>query len=865
MRKGFSITVGSVLTAVVLFGFIFAVSYWYSSSNQPSYSQQATGKVVASPEKPYTYDVSSKREEIEQIIRNSLVEAIKEVERYGGYLLGEENEVFPNKTVDFRGGIVPYYRVCGETKYPTLDEIKDKIRFRFMQILDENMRKYVRGEENLEYSGADFDLVILDGKIRSLGNVYVSYKGNSIPLEYQVDVPTRLKEIYQYVTTFSEMMSRTRLLDYLFLHTLYMAKQDYFPTWGTLTRCGERIEIDNIELTRRFMYLYDYFLTNVDLSSDSDLVSSILGEGSLDTTMYDDYPPYYFISSVIDPSGNVVTADLDAKLSIPDDYFFIMPNRISLVNDEPILRVVVPIVDSCLLPYNITYSFPFSYVLSVKDDLLAKDAYYNIAEYSSIISMTPSEDCGYEDIPDNEGIFIPLLNDEAKLFNSLEEIAGEVSEDVEEGVTCREEKEIVVSIKDESGNPVSGANVLFGPCFVGVTNEYGMVRGKVNEGEFLLRVDAGQKYVFYSKLHDTTEERYISITLPRTYETPEIDIDYVVVKGRIVDTCPGDPETCPQYDPKRSMIDIASFSPYVAPTHIVFEVEKCELVDDYEFSLPANNMVRIDVSMTYNYDIGYRDYPEGLITFEEEDEESVNVEVDEDAMEDVVEEEMNVGLYFASSISEEISGSEEGNSEEKRFTLPFGKHDVDILMIKKPVDNGNMNNEGSKSIIMLGKYSFSSSDFIYSNRRSSQIVPQRFNRIVVPVIEVSTPQDDIYTDYVYSKYLDIGFVISTLYEDSNRAQRYLEEGLTRIIYEGCRVDPLGETREGVRIYPINWGNSRADEVLVSVSEECGVEWGNYCSYTSDGDVGCNREELIAVLRNEGCYVTDAVVIWKDND
>ncbi len=861
MNKGFSITIGSVLTALILFGSLFLISYWYSSN---SISNTPTAKAIVSPEKPYTYDVSSKREEVEQIIRNSLIEAIKEVERYGGYLLGEENDVFPKKTVDFRGGLVPYYRVCGETKYPTLDEIKEKIRFRFIQILDENMRKYVKGDENLEYSGADFDITILDGKIRSLGNVYVSYKGNSIPLEYQVDIPTRLKEIYEYVTSFSEMMSETRLLDYLFLNTLYMAKQNYFPTWGTLTKCGERIEIDNIELTRRFMYLYDYFLTNVDLSSDSALVSSILGGNSLDTTMYDNYPPYYFISSVIDPSGNVVTTDLEAKLSIPDDYFFIMPNGISLVNDEPILRVVVPIVDSCLLPYNITYSFPFSYVLSIKDDLLAKDAYYNIAEYSSIISMTPSNECGYEDIPDNEGIFMPLLNDESELLNSLEEIVGEVSEDVEEEVACREEKEIVVSVKDESGNPVSGANVLFGPCFIGVTNEYGMVKGKVNEGEFLLRIDAGEGYVFYSKLHDTREERYISITLPRTYETSEIDMDYVVIKGRIVDTCSGDEETCPEYVPKRSMVDIGSFSPYVAPTDVVFEVEKCEIVDEYKFNLPTNDAVRIDVSMTYNYDMGPRYYPEGLITLEENDEESINVQVDEDVMEDVVEKEMDVGLYFVSSISEEISGSEEGNSKEKRFILPFGKQNVDILMIKKPVDNENINTEGSKSIIMLGKYSFSSNDFIYSNKRSSQIVPKQLKRVIVPVIEVSAPEEEIYTDYLYSKYLDIGFVISTLYEDSNKAQKYLEEGLTRVIYEGCRIDPLGETREGVKIYPINWENSRADEVLASISQECGIDPGDYCSYTPDDDVSCNREELIAVLRNEGCYVTDAVVIWKDN-
>lgn len=578
-KKGIGVSVGSLVIVMLISVFLFSASHYL----QKSKSKLPTGKLIETGTSPYTSQLTVRRSEIEQILRGALVDAIREVEKGGGYLIGEQEGYYPNKSVDFKGMQVPFYRVCGHSNIPSFDEIQNKILKRFYELANYRLMRYAESNPEITYNGLKFNLTILEGKAVLGGNVFMSYKGEPIPGDFYISIPTKLKNIYEFATNFVSFTKSTRLLDYLFIYELYKAKENYFPTRDILTKCGESIHLSNIELSQHFMELYHYFIDNVNMN--------IPFRSSHTYTLEQDDPLFFAFSDIIDMQNNRLLYDdslKEVELFAPDDYVVVFPSGVDVVNDEPVLKLVVPIGDKCEKAYDFSYSFPFVYIVGLKDDAISDDAYFYFAEYSKIDDMTPAS-CDYDDLPDNTHILVPGLE-------TTEEYAAQVRDNINpsESHECND-KQVVVQVVDDEGNPIRGAGVSFGSCGLGTTDNYGKVRGYVSDDEDILRISPPEGYVGYAKKMNLPS--YLRVVLPKVREA-NVNVNFIKVETNLV-------SPSSDYDYPYAYLDLSASNSVLGPVNAKLEIRKCEVLDSKP---PMNVSVTFSLSpIPYSVDMSQQE------------------------------------------------------------------------------------------------------------------------------------------------------------------------------------------------------------------------------------------------------------------
>ncbi|GEM_PF-6127424 len=725
-----SISVGSLIMSLLIMFILLSATIIIKHGPSPRNNMSndfasITGKLTKEETAPYTSQLSIRREEIEQILRHAIVDSIKEVENYGGYLIGYEDSYFPNKTVDFKGKMIPLYRVCDKTHYPTLEEIRQRILRRFLNLSVIRLSRYASSHPEIDFRGLNFNLSILDGKVLLVGEVYAYYKGKPIPGDYYLSIPTKLKEIYEYATSFSEFTKNTRFLDYLFIYTLYKAKEDYFPTRDIMTKCGEQIIKDRFELSHAFMDLYYHFISNVNFN--------IPPSKAKEYEMEEDDPIFFLFSKIIKDNKLVYYEHLkEIELFAPDDFFFIFPEGVSIINNEPVLKVVVPIGDKCVKYYDIDYSFPFPYVIGIRDDYISDDTYFYFAEYSYIDKMTPAS-CDYDDIPDNTKIFIPGLETSESYSEKLIEEKGAELGIVEQ---CKKDKKVIIQVVDDSNKPIEGAKVSYGVCSLGSTDAYGRVIGWISNEEDVLRISPPKGYVGYSKKMQISST-YLKIILPRIKDIEDIDVKYIKVSAAL---------ESPSNEPnKYAYIGIHSSLPGVLPNAIL-ELRKCEI----------SNEKPSDISMDVTFSLSPISYSVS------------NIEDNEY---------LNPGKVYSDTL--------DINNNKGKISLSFGKYYIGILEYFGEQSNENYN--------LAGSFHFDSSQFIEDiNKRSIQIIPNEFTNFNIPIINV-VYKDNGLDSYVIqgTSYLNIPNVAIALYPYQTALDE-VSKRLSTFIYEGCGIDPFEE-------------------------------------------------------------------------
>ncbi len=799
-KATFAVSVGAlVITTLIIITGLFVYN------NSFNFTGKAIGEAASAG---MSNQQTIKREEVKQALTSAFIQALKEVEFNGGYPKGYQGTYYPSKSMDYAMNYVALYRVCGENHYPSLSEIKDSLEKRTAYYFHKKMQTYEKQDKDFKFYGINaLSLNILDDKVQILADINIEYKGMALPSDYFVEVPTRLKEIHEFATNFTEMMSKLRLTDFYMINLLYSADPYYLPTGGILTKCGDSMSLSAVELTDHFYRLYGYLLSNIDFFKPLNLEP-------------EDPPHYNLIKVGATESLLKDYKGLSVVLRKPDDFTFKFNKGIHVSNNIWLSYNPFAPVAECIQRYDFSYSFPFAYIVSVKDDLVGGDAVYNFAEFSMIENMVPKEDCGYDDYPDNELVYAPTVLD-GIADNSNPYTPSSPSY---QGECSPTGMELTVRVRDKStGEFIEEANVYYKGCYVGQTDSNGYLKFKIpsNSNDPLFVVEK-EGYIFYYDRVDPSKLSLINVVLAPLKER-KVDVKFIVAHANL--------EPKPYYDDEDIInpnygysLDVSSHIPGLGSSNALLWLDYCEVKDELD----------------ENY--------EGIVAFSEDDllvYDPTQLNENENMEEKVTSYLTKDNIAFVNAL--------DINSKNKNYEIelpPLNLYVRAQLFSSLPAtfnqESVNINNEVSY---------LSDVQFIMLSNDASHIT------LYIPVVKVEKIQTA--HDYVSNGYLNVYKVAAGKYglDDFNAQYNFYKKDLVNLVKEGCGMKLYGR-QSYKRTYSLNLGlpNSYVCKRLKTIAFTCDPETYNLLKsqdvdscLLNDGYC-CNVGEVVNKMRQNGCNI-----------
>lgn len=798
-KASFAVSVGALLiTSFIVVAGIFIYN------NSASFTGKAIGESASSG---MSHQHTIKREEIKQALTSSFIQALKEIEFNGGYAKGYHDEYYPSKSMDYAMNYVALYRVCGENHYPTLEEIKQHLINRTLYYFYKKMLTYENQDHDFGFYGVNgLTLNILDDKVQIVANVNIEYKGMSVPSEYFIEVPTRLKKIYEFATNFTEMMAKLRLTDFYMINLLYSANDYYLPTGGILTKCGDSISLSAAELTDHFYALYSYLLANIDFFKPLDLDV--------------DDPPHYNLI-LVGAIENLLKDynGLSILLRKPDDFIFKFSQGVYVSNDKWLSYNPFAPVPECIKRYDFSYSFPFAYIVSIKDDLVGGDVFYNFAEFSMIENMVPKEDCGYDDYFDNKFVYAPTVMD--MIVDSSSTYTSDRLSSHEKCV--KGNIDVVVRVRDKSnGDFIENANVYYKGCYVGTTDSRGYLKFKVpsNTNDNLLIVEK-EGYITYISNSDPSQSPLTILLYP--VKPRDIRVRFIVAHTHLepkpyIDYVDEDFHN-PNYG---YSIDVSSHISHYASDDALLWLDYCEVKDDL--------------------DINY----EGIITFSQDDlmvYDPQEIKEDNNLNDNVVDYLTRDSVAFIDSIY--INSSNRSYYNVALPPLNLYVHTQLYSPLSHILEGNTISTDSNVDFL-------SDVQFVMLSNDASKLT------LYIPIIKV----DEVRTanEYVSRGYLNFYKTAIGKYGLNNFINHYdfYKKDIVNLITNGCGMK-LSGIQIYNRTYSLNLGlpNSLICKRLKTIAFSCDQDTYNSLKYVDDcslDDDCCNVDEVVDSMRQHGCNI-----------
>jgi hypothetical protein len=383
------------------------------------------------------------RDSIKNLVTTASRNVIIYIEKHGGY-------IFPELvgTTKFAGLDVPYWQFCDKDVAPSIEMIESSLSYWLKYFLNATIPSFGYDAE-FDFDSLTTNATILEDKINLKYSLKMKIKNETITEPITVTIPTRFGRIYNFGKDYVAQAIKPADQGGRFweIATIYALTFSDLPIFKISTDCGVET-YSQAKISQELRNVALYVMQNMVLWRDS----------TTDTA----YPKIFGIKEV---NGKQYT-DLDVKFLPSDDLAFPVFFPLIISNINPI----VPLTDMCLSIHKQTFSIGYPVIVNVHDDLLDNDFLFT----------------SYIFVDDSSGEMEP----------------GECENIFAQAARCQGATANIV-VGDGTA-PLEGVLVQFGGCFVGKTDQNGMVSGDIPEGEFILTLYKEGYEAYQEKINSET-------------------------------------------------------------------------------------------------------------------------------------------------------------------------------------------------------------------------------------------------------------------------------------------------------------------------------------------------------------------------
>ena len=368
------------------------------------------------------------KDSIINLVRAGIKDQLTLIYNQGGMLS-------PTKSVEFGMFDTQVWSECGETEIPDVSgQIGDGILAYLRQNLEDEMEFFGKNVK-FDFSKKRYDVDIRKDEVNIRIYLPTEVEDYEIQQPYEVSVATKLYDVLDFSKNFVEDAAETRFFEGITIFSLVHANpehENWPPLTGIQTGCGNVLFKSRSDILPGIKGVIKYTVDHVVWNTDA----LRLAEN-----------PFYEIHSV----GGETYPGLRATFAYPpswdsqiSDYFMFAPEPLRVVP-----KPVMPMVPLCMAPYSVAYTFRYPVIVMVEDSLL--NQWFSFA------------------------IMVDIQN------SQLGDCTADFGEESEYFEICVNNAncDAKVTVKNSTGDPVEGADVSYYVCDIGLTDENGVVEGKI--------------------------------------------------------------------------------------------------------------------------------------------------------------------------------------------------------------------------------------------------------------------------------------------------------------------------------------------------------------------------------------------------
>ncbi len=369
------------------------------------------------------------KDSVSNFMRSAVIKTIDDIYDNGGY--ADATKV---TYVEYGGLAIPVWRACSNSLVPNVErELANGIKAYIAKNFEKEIEFYGRN--------AEFDMRKLGVKAKILkGSVAVDIilptkvEGINLPETYKISIPASLKDVTDFASDFSDFVYENKIFENVLLFRLANPyNEPWLSTTAQLTECGKRFIKTRDELVSAAKFHV--------MASIGRIVPYTEAHGGFEDVLY--------ITKEDLKSVNGRTYDFDVELAYPPSWdseferrFTSNPSAINFA-----AMPVTPFTPQCISIYPVKYSMQYPVIVSVKDEKTGK--YFRFAIFVSIKENEPDESC------------------------SVDSFSG--SSQYEKDCVYNADCDFNITVVDEDGKPIEGADVFFYGCMLGKTEKRGNV------------------------------------------------------------------------------------------------------------------------------------------------------------------------------------------------------------------------------------------------------------------------------------------------------------------------------------------------------------------------------------------------------
>ncbi len=389
-------------------------------------SRQAVIPTIPTPGLPA--EAATIKDSVLNLMRAGVKDQLTLIYNQGGSLS-------PTPSVTFGMFETQVWSACGETNIPDVSRgIGEGIWAYVRRNLEDEMEFFGKNVK-FDFSNPRYNVDIVKDRVDIKIYLPTTVEDYEIQQPYEVSVATKLYDILDFSGNFLEDIGETKFFETITINNLLHANpehENWPPVVVTQTGCG-----------------------NTLFKSRSDILPGVKGviKYTVDHVVWNTRPlriaenPFYAIYG----AGGELYPDLEVAFAYPpswdselDSYFMFAPDPLRVIP-----KPLMPMIPFCMASQTVSYTFRYPVVVMVEDSVL--NQWFKFVMMVDIQNTQPG-DCTAEfgEESDYARICVNEANCDAR-----------------------------VTVRNSTGSPIEGADVSFYICDLGLTNENGVVQGKI--------------------------------------------------------------------------------------------------------------------------------------------------------------------------------------------------------------------------------------------------------------------------------------------------------------------------------------------------------------------------------------------------
>lgn len=424
---------------------------------------------------------------VNNFIRSGGVTTIKFMENHAGYL-GEADDL--EDVAVYSGTIVPYWQMCDTNYAPTDSGLNQNLEIGVKNYLTNFLNRSMTAggkEVTFDFSKLRVDAKVYENRIDYIVTLPTQIDEYLIDRPYEVSIPTEFGRISHFYQDLVAEMAENRPFETFTEMTLSFWPN--LPRLGFMGTCGESIYVSGQEQADELKKVIIYVLTNTEWWK---LMESTAGT---DRTF----------TYAIDKVNGKTYQDISPSMALPDGFEYQITSPIMIGNYDLFMTTNYVSPPECARMYLQDYSFHYPIIFIVKDRLLDND--FVIAGKVFLDEETSPGDC------DAIGLYKGLCNDTVYM--------GEISAGY-------------IKVLNENRDPLEGAALSYGGCFVNTSDSDGEVLGNVpreaGTGAAMALEVSADGYAPYKENKKISGQSGIEVQLHRM---PHLYFNFVHLDSRI--------------------------------------------------------------------------------------------------------------------------------------------------------------------------------------------------------------------------------------------------------------------------------------------------------------------------------------------